>query len=765
MKWVAAAAIVWLASQAAPAPPGAAFFDRSLDNPRERREARADILDTPVRPGSIVKAVALVAGLERGVIRPNMTHICRRAAKADGQVFVCSHPDLKRPLSPAEALAYSCNDFFVSLAPRLSRDALNATRVAAGLPPLSAVTPMAAAIVGLDGPRTTPRALVDVMARLTGAGRDQPVPMRAETRAVLLEGLRGAADYGSASALKAGGISALAKTGTIVMPNGDALGLVVALTPASKPARAIVVAAPGAAGLDAAAIAAEIWGRGSFRGSVPNRLGASQRKTASNGVADSEKIPDPFSLRLGRTTAAGKTKVERLTLDDYIAQVLAGEGQPKAADGAQEALAITARTFAVANRNRHRQEGFDLCDTTHCQVLRPATAVTRRAAEATSGRILLHDGRPAFVFYSAWCGGRSELASRVWPGAADYSYEPSLADDACEDEPPWESEVRAVEIERALRNAGLRGSRLRDLRVLRRNPSSRVDRIRVDGFTPSDISGHEFRMAVGRTAGWQLIKSTAFEVDRTSTGYRFRGKGFGHGVGLCVIGAGRRASRGATAEQILSFYFPGLSVGMAGAAGTAGAAGAAGATRATGVARAAPAAPDPTDIALALPGAEERDRSTLLGLIRKSRDEIAKATGAKPAPLRVTVHPTVDSFGRATGQPWWVSAASDGASIDLLPLTVLRQQGQLERTLRHEITHTLLDAALADRPMWVREGAAQYFAHAPANRAARPERVRCPSDAELLRALSAGAQRDAYARAEACFARGIADGKRWDQIR
>ena len=762
MRWAAAAAIVWLAGQAVPGlrddalarQAGLAFFERRLDNPRERREARSDILDTPVRPGSIVKAIALVAGLERGVIRPNMTHMCRRATKADGQVFVCSHPDLKRPLSPAEALAYSCNDFFVSLAPRLSRDALNATRLAAGLPPVPDSTPMAAAIVGLDGPRTTPRALVDVMARLTGAGRDKPVAMRAETRAVLLEGLRGAAEYGTASALKAAGVSALAKTATIVMPNGDALGLVVALTPADKPARAIVVAAPGAAGRDAATIAADLLT------DAPQAQAPQGPKAPPAPKAP--QSPQAPTIRLGRTTAEGKIKVETLPLDDYLAQVLAGEGQPKAADAAQQALAITARTFAVANRNRHRSEGFDLCDTTHCQVLRPATAVSRRAAEATSGRVLLHNGQPAFVFYSAWCGGQSELASRVWPGAVDYSYEPSLEDEACEDEPPWESEIRAGEIERALRAAGLRGSRLRDLRVLSRNPSSRVDRIRVDGFTPPDLSGHEFRMAVGRAAGWQLIKSTAFEIDRTSTGYRFRGRGSGHGVGLCVIGAGRRAARGATAEQILSFYFPGLSVGApTGPPATAIARGAPVAP----VAPALPVAPAPSDIALALPGAEERDRSQLLGLIRKSRDEIAKATGTKAAPLRVTVHPSVDSFGRATGQPWWVSGATDGASIDLLPLTVLRNQGQLERTVRHEITHALLDAALADRPMWVREGAAQYFANPPVNRAAKPERVRCPSDPELRRALSAGAQRDAYARAEACFAREIADGKRWDQIR
>jgi hypothetical protein len=345
----------------------------------------------------------------------------------------------------------------------------------------------------------------------------------------------------------------------------------------------------------------------------------------------------------------------------------------------------------------------------------------------------------------------------VWPGAIDYSYEPALHDDACEDEPGWESEVRAEDIERALRTAGFRGSRLRSLRVLSRNTSDRIVSLRVEGFTPSEINGNEFRMAVGRVAGWQSIKSTSFEIDRTSSGYRFKGRGFGHGVGLCVIGAGRRAAKGDTADAILKFYFPGLTIG--------------GATAPVTTTAAAPAPPrktEPaaTDVALALPGNEERERQVMLSLIRRSRDEIAKATGATaPANLRVTVHPSVESFGRTTGQPWWVSGATDGAAIDLLPITILRQQGQLDRTVRHEVTHALLDATLSKRPMWVREGAAAYFAASESARAAKPPRVDCPSDAELLRPVSAGTQRDAYARAEACFARGIADGKRWDQIR
>ena len=109
--------------------------------------------------------------------------------------------------------------------------------------------------------------------------------------------------------------------------------------------------------------------------------------------------------------------------------------------------------------------------------------------------------------------------------------------------------------------------------------------------------------------------------------------------------------------------------------------------------------------------------------------------------------------------------ATDGPAIDLLPITVLKQQGQLERTIRHEVTHALLDAALAKRPMWVREGAAAYYASPAAVRPTQPSRVSCPTDIELLRAVSAGAQRDAYARAETCFAKAIADGKKWDQVK
>jgi hypothetical protein len=88
----------------------------------------------------------------------------------------------------------------------------------------------------------------------------------------------------------------------------------------------------------------------------------------------------------------------------------------------------------------------------------------------------------------------------------------------------------------------------------------------------------------------------------------------------------------------------------------------------------------------------------------------------------------------------------------------------LTRTIRREAAHALLDASLAGRPQWVREGAASYFAD-PAAPFDAHRRVACPRDDELVRPLSAGAHRDALARAEACFRRQIAAGRSWRDVR
>ena len=191
-----------------------------------------------------------------------------------------------------------------------------------------------------------------------------------------------------------------------------------------------------------------------------------------------------------------------------------------------------------------------------------AHARARARGPGHSRAALLRNGVPAPVFYSASCGGQTEIPSAVWPGQEDPSYMPSQPDDACMGWPAWTAEIEAEDLTRALRAGGFRGERLRDFRVLSRDVSGRVARLRVAGFTPEEISGQDLRAVVGRTLGWQFIKSAAFELERVGDTYHFEGRGSGHGVGLCVIGSMNLAVGGRTATEILNRYFPGLEIAV-----------------------------------------------------------------------------------------------------------------------------------------------------------------------------------------------------------
>jgi SpoIID/LytB domain protein len=505
---------------------------------------------------------------------------------------------------------------------------------------------------------------------------------------------------------------------------------------------------------------------------------------------------EPGVLRVGVLKPGGGYSVSELPMEIYVARVLAGEAVRESQPAALEALAITVRTFALANRGRHRADGFDLCDQTHCQVLRAAVAATERAAKATAGRLLLlRDGAPASVYYSASCGGRTQIPSDVWPGADDPSYLPSKDDDACQGAPAWTAELHETDLQRALRASGFRGE-LRDLRIAARNASGRVARLQLDGLTPAQISGQDFRVVIGRTLGWQHVKSTAFELRKKDGSYRFSGHGSGHGVGLCVIGSARLAEHGVSAEAILARYFPGLEISPGER------------DRLTGVRPTSdpdprapsnpPAKPpisappeggvrsgsDPgragavgtgsvPDVLVSLPDDDEGERAAIVKQALQARDDLSRALGVPAPRITLRFHPTTDDYERATGRAWFTSGAVVNYELHLLPLAVLRDRGVLDRTIRHELVHMMADPALANRPAWVREGAAIYFAgepvipgEPPQRPAFKPEpRASCPADNELLQPVSVGALSNAYARARACFAKQIQSGRTWRDVR
>jgi stage II sporulation protein D len=731
----------------APTPAGPAYLLLELPSNEVVAESRPDVLAAAIAPGSIVKIATLIAAMEQGIVDEATPIACRRTITIDGRTLTCVHPDLHRPLVASEALGYSCNAYFATVAQRLPRSALDAVLVRMGLRPGAGGTPTGLVALGLAGVRSTPRALLASFLRVTGPASQ--FRMSDRTRETVTAGLRLAATTGTAAALGRDGVAALAKTGTAPMAGGGYQGIVVATTTDSVPNYAIVALVAGGAGADAAAVAADV---------IRSR---GRARVAAGGNAPAASVT---ALRIGVARRGGGYDRVSVPIESYVARVVAGEMAVGAPTAALEALAITARTFAAANRGRHAAEGFELCDLTHCQVLGRATPATERASQSTTDLVLRDGNRLAGIFYSASCGGHTEVPSHVWKGSHDPAYLPARPEPACQNDVEWTSEVAEPQLRRVLADAGLRGSVVGGFAVATRYPSGRVATLRVDGMSPDRVDANAFQLAAGRVLGWQVVKSTLFDVKRSGVGFVLTGRGLGHGVGLCVRGAARGAAQGRTRTEILASYFPGLRVAALSGGGDGGSPAA---TRAR--------APD---IRVLLP---ELDRDRLFD-VRVLTGRLATAMAANlavalPPTIEVRFHSTVESYGRVTGQPWWTSACTNGFRIDLVPLDVLRKQGTLESTLRHELVHVLTDEHLRGRALWIREGLAivksaergsgeQTDRNAQVPPAPGVARNRgCPSDADFRRAGSPEASRAVYDAAGRCVARALAANPRWQDLR
>ena len=474
------------------------------------------------------------------------------------------------------------------------------------------------------------------------------------------------------------------------------------------------------------------------------------------GSAQSDVTDEQLeAASLGRIVAVGspngERRVARIPLEVYVARVLAGEGEPNAPDAARQALAVAIRTYTLVQMGRHRREGFDLCDTVHCQVLRAANDNSRRAALATAHRVLTVNGAPAEVFYSASCGGRSEGAAQVWPGATFPYMQVVRNDDVHQEDVPWTLDLTLDELRTALSRAGFGGGPLREIKIDGYNASGRVERLRLSGMRPDAVTGPAFRDALGTTR----IRSTAFSLEREGRTVRFTGRGYGHGVGMCVIGAGRRARRGESVDAILAQYYPNLQLTDLASATV---------TPKDKVAPPPVEAASGSGVLVSVPRESHVSARDLERLAVATRESLSRALGVPASPVTVELHETLDNFRLEVRRPWWISAAVTGTTIDLAPAALLAQREGMEATLRTAMAELLMSQTFADRPMWVKVGGARYFSSA--SRPAVPaSAVSCPADAELTLAVSAVAQREAESRAVRCFARAIARTGDWRLVK
>lgn len=261
--------------------------------------------------------------------------------------------------------------------------------------------------------------------------------------------------------------------------------------------------------------------------------------------------------------------VETLSFETYVAGVVAGEVPlggmaPDLAARVGDLQAILARTFALANRGRHRREGYDMCRSTHCQVFRPApegSAAAERAEEAvrrTAGLVVMFDGRPIQALYHSDCGGRTSDAADVW-GGTPQPYLVGVDDPACARRDsawrfaaPTRSLVSALD--RTARTAV--GGRLLTIDVVERDDAGRVKLLTLAGRHHPLVRGEELRGVMMQAFGAGAFRSTRFSVTRDGGQFVFDGRGRGHGVGLCQLGAIDRLQQGAAVADVLTYYYP-----------------------------------------------------------------------------------------------------------------------------------------------------------------------------------------------------------------
>lgn len=288
----------------------------------------------------------------------------------------------------------------------------------------------------------------------------------------------------------------------------------------------------------------------------------------------------------------GVMVVNVVRIDDYLLGVVPLEiGTRAASDSAAiQAQAVTARSYAYIHLAEPSSRNYDVTGGTLDQVYGGVAAETdagSRAVESTRTLVLKYAGRVVNAPYSSTCGGVTAAASDVWR-TNDEPYLQSVSDQIpgtsryyCDIAPRfrWTRTLEASTLNAALARYLAKYTKVpnghvgaaRDVFIGGHTTSGRVATTTITTDRGSFVvRGNDVRYVL-RQPGGEILNSTLFSVETQSasdgslTRLIIHGNGYGHGVGMCQWGAIGRARAGQDFQTILRTYYPGTTVGPAGA--------------------------------------------------------------------------------------------------------------------------------------------------------------------------------------------------------
>lgn len=251
--------------------------------------------------------------------------------------------------------------------------------------------------------------------------------------------------------------------------------------------------------------------------------------------------------------------------------------------------------------DREDHAHFDVCADDHCQryqgITKAYTPAVRQAVETTRGEVLMYEGNICDARFSKCCGGITERFENTWepvvhpyldkisdspgqlssgdltreedarkwilssPPAFCNTSDPDILSQILNDYDQetrhffrWREEYTVTELSELIRNKlGIDFGTITDIQAVERGVSGRLIRVRICGSRKSLIIGKE--LTIRKAFSPSHLYSSAFVVTREDDKFIFRGAGWGHGVGLCQIGAAVMGAQGYSYRRILQHYF------------------------------------------------------------------------------------------------------------------------------------------------------------------------------------------------------------------
>lgn len=283
------------------------------------------------------------------------------------------------------------------------------------------------------------------------------------------------------------------------------------------------------------------------------------------------------------------TLINTLEMEQYLMGVVPFEiGRPAGALEAIKAQAIAARTYAIGGMGSRNALGFDFYATVADQVYGGASGedtVVSRAVRETRGEVITYQGEPINAYYSSTCGGRTAALPESWPWRNGRPYLTSRSDLMPDGQTAycsssnrfrwnvtWEADslkhVLQTTLGRRTNNPQFRIARIDNVEITGTTQSGRAEAINIvaDGQTHR-IPADSIRWVLQPTTTRGLNSILLFELRALTPGpgqpvsrLEVSGGGWGHGIGMCQVGAIGRARAGQNYREILGAYYTDIEI-------------------------------------------------------------------------------------------------------------------------------------------------------------------------------------------------------------